>query len=321
MSGVGTPTCTTVPARSRRVERLLEHLGSPDRLDAHVGAVAVGELADPLDGVFPRRVDRVGRAELLRPLELPGVGVDRDDRARADQARPGDRGVADASAAEHGDGVVSLHTARVHHRTEAGHDTAPEQAGGLGPRRGIDLRRLPRGDQCLLGERADAEGGGERCAVGQRHLLARVVGREAVPRLPAPARPALAADRAPVQDDEVAGRDAGHVGADGFDRAGRLVTEEVREVVTDPALAVVQVGVADAARLHLHERLARPGVGDDDRLDADGLALPPSDDAAHLVAHARTLPLTPSRVLGTLSLDAVGFNVPKSPRRPCSVRR
>ena len=36
-----------------RVERLLEHLGAPDRLDAHVGAVAVGERAD--------RLDRIGR--------------------------------------------------------------------------------------------------------------------------------------------------------------------------------------------------------------------------------------------------------------------
>ena len=49
---------------------------------------------------------------------------------------------------------------------------------------------------------------------------------------------------------------------------GGLVTEQEREVVVDPALAVVQVGVADTARLHADERLAGTGVGDDDRLDA-----------------------------------------------------
>ena len=59
--------------------------------------------------------------------------------------------------------------------------------------------------------------------------------------------------------------------ADGLDDAGGLVAEQEREVVVDAALAVVQVGVAHAARLHLHERLARARVGDDDRLDGDRL--------------------------------------------------
>ena len=59
-----------------RVERLLEHLGPADRLDAHVGAVAVGERADRLDRVGVARVDGVRGAELLRPLELPRVEVD-----------------------------------------------------------------------------------------------------------------------------------------------------------------------------------------------------------------------------------------------------
>ena len=54
---------------------------------------------------------------------------------------------------------------------------------------------------------------------------------------------------------------------------GRLVAEQEREVVVDAALAVVEVGVAHAARLHLHERLTGAGIGDDDRLDGDGLLL------------------------------------------------
>ena len=45
---------------------------------------------------------------------------------------------------------------------------------------------------------------------------------------------------------------------------GRLVPEQEREVVVDPAFAVVQVGVADPARLDPHDGLARAGVRDDD---------------------------------------------------------
>ncbi len=47
--------------------------------------------------------------------------------------------------------------------------------------------------------------------------------------------------------------------------AGSLVAEQEREVVVDAALAVVQVGVADAARLDVDERLAGAGVGHQDR--------------------------------------------------------
>ena len=79
-------------------------------------------------------------------------------------------------------------------------------ASGRGAR--VDLGGLARGDERLLRERADAERGGERRAVGERHLLRRVEGGEAVPRAAAPARPARAAHRAPVEDHEVAGRDA-----------------------------------------------------------------------------------------------------------------
>ena len=45
--------------------------------------------------------------------------------------------------------------------------------------------------------------------------------------------------------------------ADRLDPAGGLVAEQERELVVDPALAVVQVGVADAAGLDLHHDLAR----------------------------------------------------------------
>ena len=56
----------------------------------------------------------------------------------------GDGGVADAAAAEHGDGVAPLHLAGEHRRAEAGHDPAAEQAGDLGRGRRVDLRALAR---------------------------------------------------------------------------------------------------------------------------------------------------------------------------------
>ena len=76
---------------------------------------------------------------------------------------PGDRGVADAAAAEHRDAVAPADVAGVHRRAEPGHHAAAR-----GARRppavaaGVDLGGLARGDERLLGERADAERGRER---------------------------------------------------------------------------------------------------------------------------------------------------------------
>jgi len=109
------------------------------------------------------------------------------------------------------------------------------------------------------------------------------VGVEAVLRPAALAGPALAADGPPVQDDEVPRRNAGHIVADRLHDAGRLMTEQERVLVVDPALAVVQVGVADAARLHLHQRLARTGIRHQNGLERDGCPLGPGDDSSYLV--------------------------------------
>ena len=85
--------------------------------------------------------------------------------------------------------------------------------------------------------------------------------------------------------DEVAGRDVGDALTDRLDDARRLVAEQEREVVVDAALAVVQVGVADPAGLHLDDRLARARVGDDDVLERDRRALAPCDDSADGLRH------------------------------------
>ena len=74
----------------------------------------------------------------------------------------------------------------------------------------------------------------------------------------AAAGPALPARRAPGEHDAVAdGARLVTALPDGLDPAGGLVAEQERELVVDPALAVVQVGVADAAGLDLHDDLAR----------------------------------------------------------------
>ena len=128
-------------------------------------------------------VDGVRRAELLGPLELAVVEVDGDDRGRAGELGAGDRGVADAAAAEHGDAVAALHLTGEHRRADAGHHAAAEQAGDLRLGGRVDRRALAGGDERLLGERADARGGRQRRAVLERHLLRRVERAEAQVRL------------------------------------------------------------------------------------------------------------------------------------------
>jgi hypothetical protein len=67
------------------------------------------------------------------------------------------------------------------------------------------------------------------------------------------------------------------------------MAEQEREVVVDAALPVVQVGVADAAGLHLHHRLARARIRHVDRHQLDRRPLAPGHHRLDL------LHLAPSR--------------------------
>ena len=89
------------------------------------------------------------------------------------------------------------------------------------------------------------------------------------------ARAALPADRAPVQDDEVADLDVGDAFADRLDGACGLVAEQERVLVVDPALAVGQVGVADPAGDDVDDDLTGTRVGDHDVDHLNGLFLAP----------------------------------------------
>ena len=79
-------------AAARDVVGREDRLGEADHLERVVGAAAAGERLHLLDRIALRRVDDVGRAELLRGLALQRLRVDRDDAARARRcARPGSR--------------------------------------------------------------------------------------------------------------------------------------------------------------------------------------------------------------------------------------
>src|SRR5690606_8957085 len=151
---------------------------------------------------------------------------------------------------------------------------------------GVDLGALSGGHQGLLGEGTDAQGRGQLLAGGgQRHLLPRVVGVEAVPGAAAQTGAALPSHRTPVEDHEVARLDIGDTVADRLDDAGGLVAEQEGEVVADAALLVVEVGVAHPAGLYPHDRLAGSRVGYDDRLDPHRLVLAACDHAAYFLGH------------------------------------
>ena len=180
----------------------------------------------------------------------------------------------DATAAEHGHRIAAADVAGVDRRPDAGHHAAAEQAGGggrcrrdrpscTGRLRPASCRRTPR---CRAPATARCRRSSVIFCVALK-VLKQYHGR---PRRQTAACPA---HRPPVEDDEVAGRHVGHTFADRFDDACGLVSEQEREVVVDPTLAVVQVGVAHAARLDRDHGLAWSGIGDDDRLDADRFAL------------------------------------------------
>ena len=73
--------------------------------------------------------------------------------------------------------------------------------------------------------------------------------------------------------------------SDRFDEPCGLVAKEERELVVDATLAIVQVGVADAARLNGNDGFTRAGVGDNDGLHRDWLALGLGNDSAYFLTH------------------------------------
>ena len=230
------------------------------------------------------RLDRLRRRPRLRPftvcvapnsrgpLELSVVDVDGDDRPRTGQPSAGDRGVADTAAADDGDRVAATDAAGVDRRAEAGHDAAAEQPGDLGPRRRVDLGALPSRAPASSRRTRRCRGRGT-AAVPSASVIFCVAlwvlkQYQGLPRRQARHWPQTARQ---LRITKSPGATSVTSGADRLDDAGGLVAEQEREVVVDPALAVVQVGVADPAGLDGDDGLARPGVRDDDVDQLDGV--------------------------------------------------
>src|SRR5882724_10670094 len=70
-------------ATAREVIGGEDGLREPDHLEGVVRATPAGEGLHLIDRVALRRIDHVGRAELLRGLAFERLGIDRDDATRA----------------------------------------------------------------------------------------------------------------------------------------------------------------------------------------------------------------------------------------------
>ena len=202
-----------------------------------------------------------GRAELRGPLELPGVEVDGDDRARTGEARARDRGVADAAAAEHRDACRPGRPRRCSIAAPRPAITPhPSSPAASGRRRGSTFVAWPAATSVFSANAPMPSAGDSAvpsasvifcvalCVAKQYHGRPRRHDRHS----PHTARQ-LRITKSP-------GATSVTSGADGLDDARGLVAEQEREVVVDAALAVVQVGVAHAARLHA-ARAPRPARG------------------------------------------------------------
>jgi hypothetical protein len=171
------------------VERLLPGLRATDRVDDDVSAEAPGERLDGLDRVVVAAVHGVGGTQACRPLELLVVEVDRDDGPGTGEAGAGHRGRSHAAAADHRDALAAPDVAGVDGGAQPGHHATAEETDSSRTCGRVDLGALTGVHQRLVRERADPQCRGQRrpgsLPFGERHLLGRVVGGEAVPRLAA----------------------------------------------------------------------------------------------------------------------------------------
>ena len=229
---------------------------------------------------------------------------------------PGNRGDAHAAAADHGHGFAALDRAGVDRGADAGHHAAAQEPDGGRIGVLVDLGALPGGNERLLRERTDPQRRRQLRAVLQGHLLGGVVRVEAVLRLALGAGPALAADRAPVQDHPVPGSHLGDIRADGGDHAGSLMAQQDGEIVGDSAQLVMQVRVADPAGENVHQRLARARIRHQNGLHRDRGVLFLGNDRFYFMNHELVFlsSVLRTRCNGTLAIPSLG--VKSSPRTP-----
>src|SRR5580700_6584096 len=232
-----------------QLDRQLEGIRDADGLDGHVRAEPPGQVPGQVPD-DPQRVlagvvhDHVG-AEVLGRFE-PGVGqVDRDDVARAEQLRAGDRGQADRARADYGDEITRADVAVEHADLVAGGED-------IGQHEGL-----------LVAEAAGyAVGGGvgERDAdvlgLGAIDLVAEdpAAGAQALPVAAFAAEPAGPAGADAGDQRAVTARQRVHAVTDLDDRPDGLVAEDPALVHRGHvALEDVQVGTADGGRVDPHD--------------------------------------------------------------------
>ena len=133
------PTTTAVPPRRAIVVGLQDRLGQADHLERVVGAAAAGERPHLLDRIAVGGIDQVGGAELLRGLALHLDRVDGEDPRRAGDARALEHRLADAAAADDGDGRARLDLRGVERGAHAGGDATADERELLGRQVGLDL--------------------------------------------------------------------------------------------------------------------------------------------------------------------------------------
>ena len=268
MVGFGTPTSTTVPARSRASKACWKTAGWPTAsMATSTPKPPVSSLIAATGSVSPELTVCVApmpsaHSSLRSSMSTAMIFAAPASSAPAMAASP--------TPPQPNTATVSPrpHAAGVDRRADAGHDAAAQQAGG-GRRGGrVDLGALPGVDQRLLGERADAQRRGRaRCRRPASSSARRCGCRSSTSGLPLAQARQVPQTARQLRITKSPTATFGDALADRGDHAGGLVAEQERELVVDPALAVVQVGVADPAGLHIDDRLARTRVGDDDRLE------------------------------------------------------
>ena len=99
--------------RSTTESKLAEAVGfGADRVDAGIGAAAVGQFHDAVVDILLHEIERLG-AGLARQRQTLRHGVDRDHPLGAEQEGAADRELADRPAAPDRDGLAALDVAEI----------------------------------------------------------------------------------------------------------------------------------------------------------------------------------------------------------------
>ena len=267
------PMTKSLPALLRHRPAVPLGASLPDEVQHHFGALAVGQLEDPID------VPAVDNDRLVRsPVTGEGKGVlvrvEHDDAGGAHRPQALDADVAQATCPHH-----HARATRVEQRHRLLHGVVGRQAG---VRQRSDSSGLDPGSE--LDHRA--HGGPDEVRHTAIGVDAGESARLAVHVVAGPTRPAEAACDQRVEDHGVAWLQVLHRGADGMDPAGVLVAHGVGQydvaLVRPLTLDDVQVGTAESRSSDPDHHVIRSrGLGFRDLLDDRALLVPVQSNRLH----------------------------------------